>query len=117
MRSTAWLIDSALEAVERENPKLKNVLEKRYVQLQVPSGKLGELVDLFSDASFHVSEYKGRPISLKGKDILGHVYEYFLGQFALAEGKKGGQYYTPKTIVSLVVRMLRPCGGRVYDCA
>lgn len=117
MRSVNWLIDNALDAVERENPKLKNVLNKTYTQLQVPSGKLGELIDLFSDANFHATEYNGQPLSLKSKDILGHVYEYFLGEFALAEGKKGGQYYTPKSIVTLMVRMLRPFRGRVYDPA
>ncbi|HEX8362131.1 MAG TPA: class I SAM-dependent DNA methyltransferase [Longimicrobium sp.] len=117
MRSVGWLLDNAMEAIERENPKLKNVLNKDYARLQVDGHKLGELIDLFSDANFHAKEHNGKPLNLKGKDILGHVYEYFLGQFALAEGKKGGQYYTPKTIVSLIVRMLRPFRGRVYDPA
>lgn len=117
MRSVGWLVDNALEAIERENPKLKNILDKRFTQLQVPSRKLGELIDLFSDANFHATHYNGQPIGLKSKDILGHVYEYFLGEFALAEGKKGGQYYTPKSIVTLMVRMLRPFRGRVYDPA
>jgi type I restriction enzyme M protein len=118
MRSVAWLLDNAMEAIERENQKLKNVLRKElFVQLQVDGHKLGELIDLFSEANFHAREHNGKPLNLKGKDILGHVYEYFLGQFALAEGKKGGQYYTPKTIVSLIVRMLRPFRGRVYDPA
>ncbi|HST57339.1 MAG TPA: class I SAM-dependent DNA methyltransferase [Longimicrobium sp.] len=118
MRSVPWLLDNAMEAIERENSKLKNVLRKElFVQMQVDGHKLGELIDLFSDANFHAEEHNGRPLNLKGKDILGHVYEYFLGQFALAEGKKGGQYYTPKTIVSLIVRMLRPFRGRVYDPA
>lgn len=117
MRSVGWLLDNAMEAIERENPKLKNVLNKDYARLQVDGHKLGELIDLFSDANFHAKEHNGKPLNLKGKDILGHVYEYFLGEFALAEGKKGGQYYTPKTIVSLIVRMLRPFRGRVYDPA
>ncbi len=117
MRSVGWLLDNAMEAIERENPKLDNVLNKDYARLQVDGHKLGELIDLFSDANFHAKEHNGKPLNLKGKDILGHVYEYFLGQFALAEGKKGGQYYTPKTIVSLIVRMLRPFRGRVYDPA
>ena len=85
--------------------------------MQVESGKLGELIDLFSDTQFHASEYHGQPLHLRSKDILGHVYEYFLGEFALAEGKKGGQYYTPKSIVTLIVRMLQPFAGRVYDPA
>ena len=102
MRSVGWLIDNALEAVERENPRLKNILDKRFTQLQVESHKLGELIDLFSDANFHAKEFNGQPLNLKSKDVLGHVYEYFLGEFALAEGKKGGQYYTPKSIVTFI---------------
>jgi type I restriction enzyme M protein len=117
MRSVGWLIDQAMEAIERENPKLRNVLNRDYARLQVDAHKLGELIDLFSDAHFHAREYNGQPLALKGKDVLGHVYEYFLGEFALAEGKKGGQYYTPKSIVTLMVRMLRPFRGRVYDPA
>ena len=104
------LIDKALEAIERDNPKLKGILNKRYTQLQLDQSKLGELIDLVSTIPF-VHE------SLNSKDILGHVYEYFLGQFALAEGKKGGQYYTPKSIVTLIVEMLEPFKGRVYDPA
>ena len=117
MRSVGGLIDGAMEAIERENPKLKNILSKNFTQMQIESGKLGELIDLFSDANFHAREYHGQPLQLKSKDILGHVYEYFLGEFALAEGKKGGQYYTPKSIVTLIVRMLQPFQGRVYDPA
>lgn len=117
MRSVGWLIDNALEAVERENPKLKNILDKRFTQMQVESHKLGELIELFSFTQFTAKEFNGKPLSLKSKDVLGHVYEYFLGEFALAEGKKGGQYYTPKSIVSLIVRMLQPFKGRVYDPA
>jgi len=117
MRSVGWLIDNAMEAIERENSKLKNILDKRFTQLQIESHKLGELIDLFSSANFHAKEFNGQPLCLKSKDILGHVYEYFLGEFALAEGKKGGQYYTPKSIVSLIVEMLQPFKGRVYDPA
>ena len=71
----------------------------------------------FSDTHFSQPSYNGQPLNLKSKDILGHVYEYFLGQFALAEGKKGGQYHTPKSIVTLIVEMLQPFKGRVYDPA
>ncbi len=117
MRSVAWLIDTAMEAIEKENPKLKGILNKNYTTYQIIDSKLGELIDLFSDANFHAKEYKGKPLEMKSKDILGHVYEYFLGEFALAEGKKGGQYYTPKSIVSLIVEMLEPYEGRVYDPA
>lgn len=115
MRTVGWLIDQAMEAIERENPKLKGVLNKNFATSQIESSKLAELIALFSDTNFHATEYKGQPLNLKAKDILGHVYEYFLGQFALAEGKKGGQYYTPKAIVTLIVNMLQPFKGRVYD--
>ncbi|WP_126968491.1 type I restriction-modification system subunit M [Xanthomonas arboricola] len=117
MRTVGWLIDNAMEAIERENPKLKNVLNKTFVSSEISSPKLADLIALFSDTNFHATEYNGQPLDLKAKDILGHVYEYFLGQFALAEGKKGGQYYTPKAIVSLIVNMLQPFKGRVYDPA
>jgi type I restriction enzyme M protein len=106
--SLGRLLDDALEAIEKDNPKLKNVLDKNYARLQVDAGKLGELMDLIATFPF-------RHETLKAKDILGHVYEYFLGQFASAEGKKGGQYYTPKSIVTLIVEMLQPFQGRVYD--
>jgi type I restriction enzyme M protein len=111
-RSVARLIDDALEAVERENPRLKGIIEKnRYMQLQLdPSKLVGLISEVISSIPFKHS-------SLSSKDILGHVYEYFLGQFALAEGKKGGQYYTPKSIVSLVVEMLEPFQGKIYDPA
>lgn len=113
--SVGHLIDSALEAIEVDNPKLKGVLNKRYTQLQIDQAKLGELIDLVATVPF---VFKGEGhASLNSKDILGHVYEYMLGQFALAEGKKGGQFYTPKSIVSLIVQMLEPFKGRVYDPA
>ena len=110
IRSVGQLIDNALEAIEHDNPKLKGVLNKRYTQLQIDQAKLGELIDLIATIPFTHD-------TLSSKDILGHVYEYFLGQFALAEGKKGGQFYTPKSIVSLIVQMLEPFKGRVYDPA
>ncbi len=118
MRSVGWLIDNAMEAIERENErKLKNVLNKDFARTQIDSHKLADLIAHFSDTDFNRKEYNGQPLNLKSKDILGHVYEYFLGQFALAEGKKGGQYYTPKAIVTLIVEMLQPFKGRVYDPA
>jgi len=110
IRSVGRLIDDALDAIEKDNPKLKGVLNKQYGRLQIDQAKLGELIDLIATIPF-VHE------SLQAKDILGHVYEYFLGQFALAEGKKGGQFYTPKSIVTLIVEMLQPYQGRVYDPA
>ncbi|MGM0608778.1 MAG: type I restriction-modification system subunit M [Candidatus Muiribacteriota bacterium] len=108
--SVGNLIDTALDAIERDNPKLKGILNKSYSALQIDQTKLGELIDLISTIPF---KHK----SLGAKDILGHVYEYFLGQFALAEGKKGGQFYTPKSIVTLIVEMIEPYKGRVYDPA
>jgi type I restriction enzyme M protein len=108
--STGKLIDDALDAIEKENPRLKNVLNKTYTQLQIDPANLSGLIDLIATIPFQHA-------NLHAKDILGHVYEYFLGQFALAEGKKGGQYFTPKSIVSLIVQMLEPYSGRVYDPA
>ena len=115
INSVGHLIDNALEAIERDNPKLKGVLNKRYTQLQIDQAKLAELIDLVATIPFVFEGEKGA--GLNSKDILGHIYEYFLGQFALAEGKKGGQFYTPKSIVSLIVEMLEPFKGRVYDPA
>lgn len=109
-RSVAKLIDDALEAVEKENPRLKGVLDKRYAQRHIDASVLIGLIN-------HISEIPFQHKSLGAKDILGHVYEYFLGEFALAEGKKGGQYFTPKSIVRLIVEMLQPYKGRVYDPA
>ncbi len=108
--SVGHLIDNALEKIEADNPKLKGVLNKQYTRLQIDQAKLGELIDLVATIPFTHA-------SLNSQDILGHVYEYMLGQFALAEGKKGGQFYTPKSIVSLIVEMLEPFKGRVYDPA
>ncbi|WP_116869990.1 type I restriction-modification system subunit M [Vibrio splendidus] len=108
--SVGHLIDNALEGIERDNPKLKGVLNKSYSSLKIDQAKLNELINLIATIPFDHS-------SLNSKDILGHVYEYMLGQFALAEGKKGGQFYTPASIVSLIVEMIEPFEGRVYDPA
>ncbi|KEA61857.1 Type I restriction-modification system, DNA-methyltransferase subunit M [Marinobacterium lacunae] len=116
LRSVSWLIDNALEEIERSNIKLKGILN-RISQYQLDNDKLLGLINTFSDTSFTKPVYNGEPLHLHSKDILGHVYEYFLGQFALAEGKQGGQYYTPKSIVTLIVEMLEPYSGRVYDPA
>ena len=101
-------IDDALSLIEAENPKLKGILDKRYGRAQLPDGKLGELVDLVSTIGFGDSPSQAR-------DVLGQVYEYFLGQFASAEGKKGGQFYTPASIVQTLVAVLAPHHGKVYD--
>lgn len=116
MRSVSWLIDNALDTIEAENVKLKGILN-RIGAYQVGNETLIGLINSFSDTTFHNPEYEGEKLNLKSKDILGHVYEYFLGEFALAEGKKGGQYFTPKSIVSLIVEMLEPYRGRIYDPA
>lgn len=123
LTSISKLIDNALEAIETykiddklANPKLKGVLP-RVARYEVDNHNLSELINKFSDTSFRTPEYNGEKLDLHSKDILGHVYEYFLGQFALAEGKQGGQYYTPKSIVTLIIEMLQPYQGRVYDPA
>jgi type I restriction enzyme M protein len=101
-------IDDALTVIETENPKLKGILDKRFARSQLPDGKLGELVDLISTIGFGDNPSVAR-------DILGQVYEYFLGMFANAEGKRGGQFYTPASIVKTLVAVLSPHSGKVYD--
>lgn len=101
-------IDDALALIETENPKLKGILDKRYARAQLPDGKLGELVDLVSTIGFGADASTAR-------DVLGQVYEYFLGMFANAEGKRGGQFYTPASIVKTLVAVLAPHHGKVYD--
>jgi len=102
------IIDEAMDEIERENPSLKDVLPKNYARPTLDKRSLGELIDLIAGISLGDKESRS-------KDVLGQVYEYFLGQFADAEGKKGGQFYTPKSIVKTLVYMLRPYKGRVYD--
>ncbi|CUH93115.1 class I SAM-dependent DNA methyltransferase [Herbinix luporum] len=101
-------IDEAMEAVEKDNPSLKGVLPKEYAKEKLDKQSLGGLIDLIGTIAL------GDSVS-KSSDILGQVYEYFLGQFALAEGKKGGQFYTPRSVVQLLVEMLEPYEGRVFD--
>ena len=124
LRSVSWLIDNALEEIEKHNKKLKGILNRiSQYQLEndtligLDNDKLLGLINTFSDTSFTKPVFGGEKLNLHSKDILGHVYEYFLGEFALAEGKQGGQYYTPKSIVTLTVEMLQPYSGRVYDPA
>jgi len=102
------IIDDTLTIIESENPKLKGILDKRYARAQLPDGKLGELVDLISTIGFGADASTAR-------DVLGQVYEYFLGMFASAEGKRGGQFYTPASIVKTLVAVLSPHSGQVYD--
>jgi type I restriction enzyme M protein len=102
------LIDDAMVAIERDNPALKNVLPKDYARPALDKQRLGELVDLVSTIGLGDKENRS-------KDIIGRVYEYFLSEFASAEGKKGGQFYTPQCVVRLLVSMIAPFKGRVYD--
>ncbi len=102
------LIDTALDVIERENRSLRGVLLKNYARPGLNKQRLGELIDLIGTIGLGDKENRD-------KDVLGGVYEYFLGQFADAEGKKGGQFYTPKSIVKLLVEMLEPYKGRIYD--
>ncbi|MDY0253391.1 MAG: class I SAM-dependent DNA methyltransferase [Tenuifilaceae bacterium] len=101
-------IDDAMEAIEKENPSLKGVLPKDYARPALDKKRLGELLDMIGNVGFN---QKGH----SSKDLLGRVYEYFLGMFADAEGKRGGQFYTPQSIVKLLVEMLEPYTGRIYD--
>ncbi|MFJ8186935.1 type I restriction-modification system subunit M [Streptomyces sp. NPDC096105] len=105
------LLDEAMDAIMRENASLTGVLPKIFNQDRVDQKRLAELVDLISDARFGGSE--DRP----AQDLLGEVYEYFLGNFARAEGKRGGEFYTPSSVVRLIVEILEPYEGRVYDPA
>ncbi len=102
------LVDKAMDALERDNTTLKGVLPKDYARPALDKQKLGELIDLISGIGFNTLEGVS-------KDLLGRVYEYFLGQFADAEGKKGGQFYTPRSIVQLLVEIIEPFTGRVFD--
>ena len=102
------LVDDAMIAIERDNPALKDVLPKEYGRDALDKQRLGQVVDL-------VSNIKVGGAEAQANDVLGQVYEYFLEQFALAEGRKGGEFYTPRSVVRLLVEMLEPYQGRVYD--
>jgi type I restriction enzyme M protein len=101
------IIDNAMLAIERDNKSLKGVLPKDYARPELDKTKLGEIIDLFS---FKVGDKDSQ-----AHDVLGRVYEYFLNNFASAEGKNGGQFYTPRTVVKLLVEMIQPFKGRIYD--
>ena len=102
------MIDEAMLAIENENASLKGVLPKEYARPALNAIMLGELIDLISNIALGDTHDSS-------KDLLGRVYEYFLGQFAGSEGKRGGEFYTPRSIVGLMVEMLEPGQGRVYD--
>ena len=101
-------IDLAMDVLEQDNPSLKGVLPKVYARGNLDPVSLGQLIDEFSNIDIGNSK-------ARSADLLGHVFEYFLGEFALAEGKKGGQFYTPRSVVQLLVEMLEPYKGRVFD--
>jgi type I restriction enzyme M protein len=101
-------LDDAMVAIERDNPSLKGVLPKDYARPALDKQRLGELIDLIG--TIGLGDKANR-----SQDILGRVYEYFLGQFASAEGKKGGQFYTARCVVQLLVEMLAPYKGRIFD--
>ena len=101
-------LDTAMEAIERDNPSLKRVLPKDYARPALDKQRLGELIDLIGTIGLGDKENRS-------KDVLGRVYEYFLGRFASAEGKGGGEFYTPRCVVQLLVEMLAPYQGRVFD--
>lgn len=102
------IVDEAMDAIEKENPSLRGVLPKVYARGNLDPTNLGGLIDLVGNVA--LGDAKNR-----SADVLGHVFEYFLGEFALAEGKKGGQFYTPRSVVELLVEMLEPYKGRVFD--
>ena len=102
------LIDDAMTAIEKDNPSLKGVLAKDYGRASLDKQRLGELIDLIGTIGLGDAESRS-------KDVLGRVYEYFLGKFANAEGKGGGEFYTPQSVVKLLVEMIEPYKGRIYD--
>lgn len=101
-------VDEAMDAIERDNASLKGVLPKVFARQNLDPVSLGGLIDLVSNIALGTAK-------ARGADVLGHVFEYFLGEFALAEGKKGGQFYTPRSVVELLVEMMEPYKGRVFD--
>ncbi len=101
-------VDTAMDLIEKENPKIRGVLFKQFAQSKLDKVTLGELIDVINNMNLGDE-------AAQRKDLFGVVYEYFLGQFALAEGRKGGQFYTPRSVVSLLIAMLEPTKGKVYD--
>ncbi len=101
-------VDDAMDVIEKENPSLIGVLPKVFARGNLDPASLGGLIDLIGNIALGDAK-------TKSTDILGHVFEYFLGEFALSEGKKGGQFYTPRSVVQLLVEMLEPYNGRVFD--
>ncbi|KAB1651990.1 SAM-dependent DNA methyltransferase [Pseudoclavibacter chungangensis] len=115
-RSLGLLIDGAMDAVMRANPQLSGTLPRIFNRDNVDRRRLGELVDLFNSARFTAQGQSGAD-GRRARDLLGEVYEYFLEKFAAAEGKRGGEFYTPAGVVRVLVEVLQPTRGRVYDPA
>lgn len=101
-------VDDAMLAIEKENNSIKGVLPKDYARPAIDKTRLGELIDLLSGIDLADKESRSR-------DLLGRVYEYFLGKFAMMEGHKSGQYYTPRSVVKILVEMIEPYNGRIFD--
>ena len=104
------LLDAAMAAIERENIRLRGVLYRDFARLPLEAGKLGDLMEIVAKMRFNPKDHGSR-------DVFGEVYEYFLGEFALAEGQKAGQFYTPRSVVQVLVEILAPYEGRIYDPA
>ena len=102
------IVDDAMSGIERDNPVLKDILPKDYARPAFDKQRLGQLIDL-------ISNIKVGDADARSRDVIGRVYKYFLSRFASAEGKKGGEFYTPRCVVNLLVKMLEPYRGRVYD--
>lgn len=110
-------VDDAMDAIERDNPRLKGALNKNYGRPDLDKHRLGELIDLIGSIELGASSTEKDQNQHRSFDLLGRVFEYFLTQFASAEGKNGGQFYTPSCVVRLLVEMLAPYKGRIYDPA
>jgi type I restriction enzyme M protein len=108
-RTIGWLIDNAMDIVMRSNPTLQGTLPRLYNKDNIDQRRLGELIDLFNSTKF------SRQGEHRARDLMGEVYEYFLGKFALAEGRRGGEFFTPTSVVRVIVEVLEPYKGRVYD--
>src|SRR5690606_1043088 len=106
----AQRLDKAMGLIEAENPRLKGVLYREFSRLELGPGRLGELMGLLARLKFDPKQHDSR-------DVFGEVYEYFLGQFAMKEGARAGEFYTPKSVVNLLVEILAPFKGKIYDPA
>src|SRR5690606_28392063 len=113
-KSIGALVDEAMDAVMQANPQLSGTLPRIFNRDNVDQRRLGELIDLFNSARF-AAQGQGGSQGRRARDLLGEVYEYFLEKFARAEGKRGGEFFTPPSVVRVLVEVLEPSRGRVYD--